>query len=205
MNDFVRNTEAETFKQTPNTYEYRVWDSSVTLTQAELESSFGQGRQETRTDVYLPPKQNYLPKFRGQSRLELKERLDKVDGIDIWRRSVSAAFPISKPDLEHFQPCVPNLTLSLETFREADAALDYFRERLDLLPIKKSRTLYEIAIRGKIAAEVELTAVTVNGKSYQTLAIECSDHQSALNLASTLDLRRSENISYADWIRKQAE
>ncbi|CAM3845285.1 hypothetical protein [Litorimonas haliclonae] len=202
MSDFVENTEAAEFKQAPKTYEYRVWDSSVTLTQDELEASFGQGRHETRTDVYLPPLRDCLPKFRGQSRLELKERLDKVDGIEIWKRSVSSGFPISDLDLKHFQPCVPQLTLSTETFREAENALGYFRERLELLPIKKSRTLYGIDIRGKIAAEIELTAVSINGKNYQTLAIECSDHQSALNLASELDLRREENISYADWIKK---
>ena len=204
MNNFARNTEAAEFKQAPKTYEYRVWNSSVTLTHQELEASFGPGRQETRTDVYLPPIQNYLPKFRGQSRLELKERLDKIDGIEIWKRSVSSGFPVSELDLKHFQPCVPELTLSAETFREAEIALAYFRERLELFPIKKHRTLYEIDIRGKIAAEIELTAITVNNKKHQTLAIECSDHQGALNLISELDLRREENISYASWIKKQS-
>ncbi len=200
----MKNTDATEFKQKPKTYEYRVWDSSITLSQSELESSFGKGRQENRTDIYLPPTGNYLPKFRGQSRLELKEKLDIVDGIESWERSVSADFPISEAELARFQKCIPDLGLSPESFRDAQSALSFLRERLNLLPIKKSRTLYEIEIRGEIGAEIELTAISVNNKNYQTLAIECSDHQSASNLAAELNLHRSENMSYADWIRKQA-
>lgn len=205
MSESSNNIETEEFKQNSKTFEYRVWDSSVVLSEADLEASFGEGCQERRTDVYLPLVENYLPKFRGKQRLELKERIDRIDGVETWKRSVSVGFPVTERDLARFQSCVPNLKLSPETFRKAEQALSYFQERLDLLSVKKNRTLYKIDIQGSCAAEIELTAVSVGGRSHKTLAIESSDHQSALNLISELELDRFDNISYADWIRKQAE
>jgi|GEM_PF-6806957 len=204
MNKSVKHTDADKFKRNFKSYEYRVWDSSASLSQADLEATFGKGRHETRTDTYLPPLQNYLPKLRGQTRLELKEKIDKIDGVEVWERSVSADFPVSQPELEQFARCTPNLEYPTEVFQDADSALAYIRDRLATISIEKNRTLYELDIRGKLAAEIELSTVSFKNESHLTLAIECSDLQSALNLASELDLRRSENMSYADWIRKQA-
>lgn len=193
------------FKPGATTYEFRVWGSSVTTSEAELKSAFGKRRQETRTDIYLPPSQKYLPKLRGGNCLELKVRREKLDGIEIWERRVSEEFPVPEQALARFQPCLPDLDLSRETFQSPERTLAFLREHTELMPVTKNRALYEIEIRDVVSAEVELTAVSFKGLSHKTLAIECSDHQTALNLVSELRLGRFENVSYADWLLTQTE
>ena len=189
----------------PTTYEYRIWNDAVTISEPELVAFFGKARREARSDIYLPLGQTFMPKIRGVDRLELKVRLDALDGIEVWQRRVSAAFPVGERDLTLFHDCVPDLDLSSGKFRSSELAMIFFAEHFDLVPVKKNRAIYKIETYGRGTAEVELSSVSLLGRNQQTLAVESSDLQTALNLVSELQLGQFENVSYAEWLGRHTE
>ncbi|WP_416878843.1 hypothetical protein [Litorimonas sp.] len=185
------------------TYEFRIWDKNIQISPDDLTALFGSPRREARTDLYWPPKEPYLPKFRSHDRLELKERIAKKGGLDIWKRSVSAEFPIPERDLKAFCVCSPELPLAANDFASFEAAMNYLMNKVPLLPVTKQRALYQATETGEEKAEIEVSEILVLGKSHTTLAIECSSKDAALDLVSQLNLFEFDNMSYLDWFAER--
>ncbi|WP_425409832.1 hypothetical protein [Hyphococcus sp.] len=181
-------------------YEFRIWPGDATPFIEDMQTVFAYNGREKRTDTYLlaPDRNDLLPKIRGADQLDIKQCLS-VDssGVEKWEVIVAETFPVSPGTKNWLREMFPGLQKSQAAFRNVGDFLEAVSGAAEIYTVEKSRRLYCCN-----QCKAEVTRVTVNASSFNTVALECDDREMLKRFMHKLNFNGYRNIHYGVALRE---
>ncbi len=193
--------EPSAAEETPPRFEFRVWGDHLDELAGQLgASSDGDIRKSTDTYFVSTATVDVNPKARADL-LDIKTLLGVQDGCEQWEVHTKLEFPVAAHDLiaELFQLVgvdPPELARPTYTLGQLIDELVAPHPDLAAVEVTKVRRITEVA--GCIG---EVSDVTIEGRSVQTVAIEAADLGAVVELRRRLGLAGASNVSYPRAIR----
>ncbi|NWG47462.1 MAG: hypothetical protein HXY25_13085 [Alphaproteobacteria bacterium] len=186
-------------------FEFRCWPRVLPEAAGELQRNWTHVRTERRDDIYLlPPRPGAdLVKLRAGERLEMKHRLGRQGALELWRTSLSEAFPL---------PPGPAARLSSALGREGAAALPpgsllspslllatlWEEGTIACVRLHKTRAVFETP-----GARAEVTHLSLSLGDWLTFALEAEAAEVAEAWIETLGLGDFANLDYGARLRAE--
>lgn len=180
-------------------WEYRCWPDDTAPFRPLLDTEFRPAGTETRTDTYflLPGRDDLMPKLRGDTRFEVKQRLAQRAGLDCWSLALSAGLPIQPEVVRRLEAWFPALWATASGFATARDLASALAGETIMLRVAKTRELYEAdGLRG------EFTMARTREQSAMTVAFESREEAPLREILSRLDLACLPNLTNADALRR---
>ncbi len=184
-------------------FEFRVWNADLANLAARL---FGTGdlpAVEESTEIYIVPSRPrpFNAKIRGDA-LDIKRLIQTQEPLERWCVHLKATFPLSRSILRE-QVCSVLPIDPQELGQSSYDRMDFTRSliepnpELTVVALTKRRRRCEFA--GCIA---EFTQVRVDGRTFDTVAVESEDAKSTLAAIDRLGLTDTSNRNYQTALRQ---
>jgi hypothetical protein len=176
-------------------FEFRIFGDELPAERRALEDRGVRQGEEARTDTYfvVPGRADASLKLRGD-KLDLKLLRGRQDGLELWEPAAETGFPTAAGELRDRFLRPAGVVLDLpEALIDGEKLLALARASsgVSVVRVGKNRLRYLV---GEVAAE--LTRLSVEGRSAESVAIEEADHSRALRAVAALDLSARDNTSY---------
>lgn len=183
-------------------YEYRAWPDDADRLRPVIAGRFRPRKEESRRDDYLLPvcqaSEAFLPKIRGGRLFEIKQRLSRENGIEVWKRVTSEAFPLDPALSPLLSRIYPGAELGARDLDTPGHLLGALASHVFLCPTRKKRVLFK-----KGGCKAEITTVEAFGLKCETVALECRRPGPVREFLEHLPDKPLPNTSYGAWLRSQ--
>ena len=183
-------------------YEFRCWPCTEQLEAIERHfADWQEDEAESRTDIYLIRlrQHGFLPKLRGGSRLEVKQRFAAAGRIELWGMAASSWFPLDEPVRNWlvrdvgFAPCAAKLWSETAHAFRCQMSIEPGWQALD---VHKQRRLFS---KGQLRAEI--TRVDCAGRQVDTAGFETQDLSGLRAEIDAAPFAGLANRNYGDFLR----
>ncbi|WP_018698294.1 hypothetical protein [Amorphus coralli] len=161
-----------------------------------------------RTDVYLilPGAHGLLPKLRGNTRLDVKQRIALDDPLQQWRVAFGADFPLADDDLDEALGLLarPGLRPAADAGLDGERFLAALREHVPGLlerTVTKRRTSF---VRDVVIGERTAVEVAEDGSHAVSIALESTDPDALRTAMTVSGLEDRPNVDYGAWLKAGA-
>ena len=184
-------------------YEFRVWAETLKDPGTQLQRLAAADRLEASEETYLisAATDRCNAKIRDDL-LDVKLLIASDRGLEQWKPSLKIGFPLESsvistqvfPKLELETPYLSKLHYQMDEF------LDLFvsaQPSIPLVPVYKTRQRFTLS-----TCRAELSNVTINNVSQETMAVESDDPDAVLQLIRQLGIGDMANTSYIRQIKQ---